>query len=230
KRQIIEIARRHPQRVREWAREQTSRPDLASYDFADDPRGYTKWDSAGREYAAANPIQLGLPITNAESLRTLLEQVLANFRRFVEQERGWSLLWDSKGNAKREEAVQLLFLGVARDYLRLYDVELDREVELGRGPVDFKLSRGTSCRFLIEIKKDTNGQFWNGLDNQLPSYLESDNCPEGWFVAVRFSSARTSDRRFQQLAQRTARAAAAAGTRLNHFTIDARRPPSASNI
>lgn len=58
--------------------------------------------------------------------------------------------------------MQLLFLGLAQPYLRQFDVELDREVELGRGPVDFKASSGTTARLLIEVKKLHNGKFWNG--------------------------------------------------------------------
>ena len=59
--------------------------------------------------------------------------------------------------------------------LHMSGIELDREVELGRGPVDFKASSGTSARLLIEVKKLHNGRFWNGLRYQLPSYLQSDN-------------------------------------------------------
>ncbi len=72
------------------------------------------------------------------------------------------------------KTAQLVFLGMARPYLRLLGVELDREVELGRGPVDLKISSGSQHRLLVEVKKPHSGTFWNGLEAQLPSYMKSD--------------------------------------------------------
>ncbi len=54
--------------------------------------------------------------------------------------------------------------------------------------VDFKLPRGTRLRLVIEVKKADNGKFWNGLDTQLPIYMKSDDCNEGWYVALRYRS------------------------------------------
>jgi hypothetical protein len=95
------------------------------------------------------------------------------------------LLWNDDGSEKQELAAQLAFLGMAQPYLRLFDVELDREVELGRGPVDFKVTSGSKYRLLIEVKKVHNGTFWNGLEAQLISYMKSDDCQNGWYLAVR---------------------------------------------
>jgi hypothetical protein len=63
--------------------------------------------------------------------------------------------------------------------IRLLNVEIDREVELGRGPVDFKIASGSTFRLLVEAKKAHNGKFWHGLDTQLPSYLAADSCDDG---------------------------------------------------
>ena len=38
---IVAFARQHPDRVRDWARAQTSREDLIGYDFGADPVSYT---------------------------------------------------------------------------------------------------------------------------------------------------------------------------------------------
>ncbi len=168
KEDIVALARLHPDRVRQWANEQTTRPDLFGYDFGSDPAGVVQWDGPPAEFAAGNPITELTAVENVADLRRLVELMLSRFKHFIEQQRGWSLLWDG-GDEKPEEAAQLLFLGMAQNYLRHFEVELDREVELGRGPVDFKLSRGTSARMVIEIKKAHNGKFWNGLDHQLPS-------------------------------------------------------------
>lgn len=152
------------------------------------------------------------------------------FKVFIEQQGGWRLLWNGDGSEKNEEAAQLLFMAMARHYLRLFGVEVDREVELGRGPVDFKVTGGHSIRLLIEVKKVHNGRFWNGLNDQLPSYLTSDGTTEGWFVAIRYRSAKSSHNRLRALPAVVRDAAARTGKELHFMTIDGTRPLSASNI
>lgn len=230
KEKIVEIARLHPDRVRQWASEQTTRPDLVGYDFGSDPAGVVQWDGPPTEFAAANPITDLTAVDTVDDLRRLVDLMLNRFKHFIEQQRGWSLLW-AGGKEKPEEAAQLLFLGMAQNYLRHFEVELDREVELGRGPVDFKLSRGTSARMVIEIKKAHNGKFWNGLDHQLPSYMQSDQCDDGWFVALQYRSTKGSFERMTDLPGRVRLAAEREGKTIGYTAIDARqRPPSASNI
>jgi len=141
------------------------------------------------------------------------------------------LLWNEDGTEKDEEAAQLLFLGLAQSYLRLFDVEVDREVELGRGPVDFKIAHGTTCRLVIEVKKAHNGRFWNGLEQQLPSYLTSDDANEGWFLAIRYRNNRASQQRMNELPGRVARTAIRCGKTLKYRAIDGRlNPPLASRL
>ena len=75
-------------------------------------------------------------VTTHDDLVELVAEVVDRFRHFVEEQRGWSLLWNDDRTAKPEAAAQLLFLCLRQPYLRQFNVELDREVELGRGPVE----------------------------------------------------------------------------------------------
>lgn len=228
KREIVAWARRHPNSVRAWAREQRTHPEASGYDFAEDPAGVVNWDGEPGRFAAANPISGVRAVDSQDDLRLLLGEVLTKFKHFVESQRGWSLLWNTDGSEKPEEAAQLVFLGMAQHYLRLFNIELDREVELGRGPVDFKLSSGTKVRLLVEVKKAHNGKFWLGLDHQLPTYLESDDAPEGWFVAIRYRGNKASASRMRELPVRVAKVADQVGKEIRYFAIDGRRPTSAS--
>jgi hypothetical protein len=228
KEKIVEWARRHPDRVRKWARQQTSRPDLKGYDFEEDPNGVVQWDERPAMFAEANPITGLATVDTMADLRQLIESMFDKFRHFIEDQGGWSLLWNQDGSEKPEEAAQLLFLGMAQPYLRLFGVELDREVQLGRGPVDFKLSRGTHLRLVIEVKKAHSGKFWNGLDTQLPIYMRSDDCNEGWFVALRYRSTKQSERRMLELPRKVGEAAEREGKQMAYSAIDARKPLSAS--
>lgn len=164
---IVSWAREHPERIRDWARQQTSRQDLAGYDFGEDRLGYVQWDREPARFALLNPLP-PRNLTTQEDLVQLIDDMLQQFKHFTEEQRGWKLFYNDDKTQKPEEAAQLVFLGMAQPYLRQFNVEIDREVELGRGPVDFKASSGTSARVLIEMKKEHNGKFWNGLEGQLP--------------------------------------------------------------
>lgn len=230
KREIVKLARKNPDAVRAWARNQTSRMDLKGYDFGVDPKGVVSYDKA-TVYAQNHPIpDLSAPDGQA-GLSLLVGEVLAKFKAFIEHGGGWRLLWnDSDHSEKNEDAAQLAFMGMAREYLRLHGVEVDREVELGRGPVDFKVSAGHNIRLLIEVKKAHTGTFWNGLNDQLPSYLVSDHTTEGWLVAIRYRDAKTTTDRLKRLPGEVRAAAQRTGKTLHYVAIDGRRPLSASKI
>lgn len=100
---IVAFAREYPERVRDWARAQTSRSDLIGYDFGANPLGVVQWDQEPARHAAENPLSLRAVATH-DDLVTLLVEVVEQFRRFVEDQRGWSLLWNDDGseNPKRQ--------------------------------------------------------------------------------------------------------------------------------
>lgn len=226
---IVEFARRHPDRVRDWARAQTSREDLIGYNFGADPLGVIQWDRQPSRYAAEHPLPDRV-VDSEDDLVELMAEVVEQFRNFIEGQRGWSLLWNDDGSEKPEEAAQLVFLGITQQYLRQFNVELDREVELGRGPVDFKASSGSSARLLIEVKKLHNGKFWNGLRYQLPSYLQSDQATKGWFIALQYRGNKAAVDRLRALPSEVARVSELLVKQVRYTAVDARRPASASNI
>jgi hypothetical protein len=169
KRTIVSIARRRPQEVAEWVRAQEARAPQP-YDLVGDRKGVYQWDQATRSYVAQHPIAFEPP-QDDEAFFAIIERVIAEYKHYIEEQRGWKLLWNDDQTEKHEEAAQLAFLGIARSYCRFNHIVVDREVELGRGPVDFKFTNGYERRALLEIKKLHNGKFWNGLTAQLPSYL-----------------------------------------------------------
>jgi hypothetical protein len=107
---------------------------------------------------------------------------------------------------------------------------VDREVELGRGPVDFKFSNGYSKRALLEIKKLHNGKFWNGLEAQLPSYLHSDECKDGWFISIQYRSTGTSVQWSLRLPNEVRQVADRISKNLRCKAIDARPKQCASEL
>lgn len=110
--------------------------------------------------------------------------MINNFVHFLENNSGYKLLWNDNKKHKKEEAVQLLFYGIVIHYCNANNVDLNREVNLGRGPVDFKFSSGYQNKYLIEIKQANNSRFWDGLETQLVKYLEVEKDRNGIFIAV----------------------------------------------
>jgi hypothetical protein len=224
---IVNAARQNTESVRAWAQAQEGQP-AQPYDLERDRKGVVQWERAANEFTVSNPLVIA-PATDAASFEAVIGLVIDRFRLFVEEQGGWRLLWDHMAE-KEELAAQLLFYGIARNYCEANNIVISREVELGRGPVDFAFSNGYTNRAHLEVKKLHNGKFWNGLDRQLPSYMVSDAVEKGWFVAIRYREGKNWNERAAALAARVRIAAEAHGSDLRSVLIDARPKSSASTL
>lgn len=226
---IVEAARNAPDLVREWTIRK-EKESATGYDFTKDPKGVWKWDQESMAFVRKNPLKL-FPAETRDQFAETIRKIVAHFRLFVEDQGGWYLLWDSvKEKEKSEHAAQLLFRGVAQSYCKANDISLDPEVNLGRGPVDFKFSKGYQRRAHLEVKKLHNGKFWNGLESQLPSYMKSDEVSDGWFLAVQYNNTGTSKANMKGLAQRVAKVSSEKKLDLEYALVDARPKKSASKL
>lgn len=226
---IVATAKTNPGAVRKWIEQKEQEP-AEPYDFESDPEGVWKWNRSTKEFVDQHPIHFQ-EVSSEEEFLNLIRKIIKQFKLFVEEQRGWSLLWDDQKNKeKSEEAVQLLFRGIGEHYCRANNISMDREVNFGRGPVDFKFSRGRKFCAHLEIKKLHNGKFWNGLEDQLPSYMKSDEVNVGWFLAIRYRDGKKWDEKQRQLPGRVAALREQKGLVVNFDVIDARRPDSASKL
>gem|GEM_PF-609552 len=225
---IVKAAQAEPLLVRQWA--QAKQPsDGKPYDVDTDPVGLHNWLELSQRYVASNP--LSLAISSNEDLMGFIEECVKSFKHFVEQEGGWVLLRnDDTGEPKREESIQLLFKGVVQNHCRAAGVMLDREVEVGRGPVDFKFSKNLAARALLEVKKMSHKRFWDGLENQLVIYMEADQAEAGWFLPVMLTDTKNEQRRLADMPARIAAARHETGFDLRAIAVDGRRPKSASTV
>jgi hypothetical protein len=226
---IVAIARQNPEMVRDWTEKKETEVGQA-YNFSSDPNGVWSWDPETAKYVASHPLRLQPPANDTEFER-IIECVLDQFRLFIEDQGGWSLLWKIAGiQDKPEEAAQLLFRGIAQNYCRANNISLDAEVNLGNGAVDFKFSNGYVRRAHLEIKKVHNGKFWNGLEQQLPSYLKSDQVCDGWFVAIAYRDNKQTKARIGELPNMVIAVSKARNINLRYRIIDARPKLSASRL
>jgi len=225
---IVKTARTHAQNVRDWTEGMEQHADPKPYDLEADPEGVYQWHQAAKNFVAANPSKLKEPTDNGEFIE-FIQIIIANFRNFIEQQTGWSLLWNDDETEKNEEAAQLVFYGIARAYCSQNNINLDREVWMGRGPVDFKFSKGYVMRALLEVKKLHNGDFWHGIETQVPIYLQGDDCEQAWYVGIKYRPKGETIKRAARMSKVIADLQQNTGKVVRYEQVSAlRKPPSAS--
>jgi hypothetical protein len=182
KKEIVEIARKRLDWVNEFEQFISKDLTLRSYDFKIDPRGVYQPAIGSYKYAATNPITLNA--TNRTEFQKCVDIIIQQYCHFIENENGYKLLWNDNGKPRREESAQITFTCVVKQFCKANNIDLSRENNLGRGPVDFKFSQGYKDRVSIEIKLAKNGNFWDGLNLQLPKYLEVEEIDKGYFIVI----------------------------------------------
>ncbi len=123
------------------------------------------------------------PPTDDKGFNAIILKLIHEYRHNVEQKKGTKLLWLADKPAPEEHA-QILFDVIADQYAKLADIVIDREIETGRGPVDFKFSKGHKFQAHLEVKRATSTQLEHGLKKQLPTYLAADKVENGYYLVI----------------------------------------------
>ena len=108
------------------------------------------------------------------------------FKQYVENQDGYKLI-NKPGAEKpfaRESDVQLFF------GLIFYGSEFDvnREVNNGRGPVDFKISKGAIDKSLIEVKLASNSRLKQNLEKQVGVYEKTNGTRKSVKVVICYTA------------------------------------------
>jgi hypothetical protein len=113
----------------------------------------------------------------------------ARFFKDVVENKGGHVLFYVKGKpVEREVDLHVLYR------LTWYGSSSDvtREANDGRGPVDFKVSRGAADKTLVEFKLASNTQLKRNLENQAGVYERASDAPRTIKVIVYFSASQKS--------------------------------------
>lgn len=76
----------------------------------------------------------------------------------------------------------MLHLG-AKYYIQTNNLDISFEPDAGRGPADFKVSRGNDIA-VGEIKLSSNGQYLHGYTIQIEEYAEAEGTNQKMYVFV----------------------------------------------
>ncbi|WP_252313959.1 hypothetical protein [Sinobaca sp. H24] len=199
------------------------------YNLVDDPKGLYQWYQQSKIYTENHPVKLPIA-SNSEELAVFVKELIEEFNNFIVNNSGYKLLWNEKPLLpKTEEASQLLFHGLIRAQCQVNGVDVSREVNSGRGPVDFKFSSGFQEKVLIEVKRASSNKLMQGITKQLPQYLTTENINIGYYVVIvqkeeEFKKISTLKGIAEQLSKDQ-------NKYIDVFTIDATSDkPSASNL
>lgn len=153
------------------------------YDFDKDSAGLISWYEASRQAAIDYPLTLKKP-RDIKELEQLVIHICNHFKKLIEENGLWKLLYDDKSNTKHESAAQLLLYGIADSYCAANGIDISREVNNGQGPVDFKFSTGAQDKVLVEVKLTSNPQLIHGIEKQLPIYMKQENTTKAIYMII----------------------------------------------
>lgn len=180
-REVARLARQKNRLLRRYVSELEAHPPRP-YNLDTDEAFLVVPEEGGREIAEA----LGRKeITSEEEFGTFIETIVENFKHCVES-RSWRLLWAGQ-KPRRESHVQDLFHVSAVLGCQLSDVDISPETDAGRGPVDFKFSRGWQRRVLVEVKLAKSSSFWRNLETQPVTYAKAEGVDLAYFVVIQFN-------------------------------------------
>lgn len=114
--------------------------------------------------------------------KTASLEILNLFKNWVEYNRGWEVIL-SAGTQKREKIVQRVIHLSGIAYIQANNLSLSCEADEGRGPVDFKISRGQDIT-VIEVKLSSNSQYMHGYDTQVEEYAKAEQTDNMVYVLV----------------------------------------------
>lgn len=201
--------------------------DVAAYDVVVDPKGIVRWEEAGREIARAS-VAPPVPASEGEFEDWLLAMAEA-FKTAVEQNGLWVALWnDDKTKHRTEGIAQVIARATWIEHCRARDIDISREADCGRGPVDFKFAHGWSLRGLIEVKHIESSQFVHGAETQLPTYLRGEMAQFGIYLCIGYADRDFNEDRLGLVREACSAISSYGTTRIAPVFVDARPKPSAS--
>ena len=155
------------------------------YDFDKDPAGEYIWYSVAKSYVSRYPLELQFPEkASISNIYDVVNKICEQFKSLIEDNGLWHLLYNDDKKPKHERAAQLLFFGIADSYCTSNDIDLSREINGGRGSVDFKLSQGAIGKILVEIKLTSNRQLQHGFTTQVPIYMKQEKTKKAVYLMI----------------------------------------------
>lgn len=121
------------------------------------------------------------------TLSTTLEETrrkIEFLKQVIENQDGYRIFYVKGKAVERETDLQILFKLVWEGS----PSSVDSEVNNGRGPVDFAVSRGANDKTLVEFKLASNSQLERNIENQVAIYEKANRTTQSYKVILFFTS------------------------------------------
>ena len=105
-------------------------------------------------------------------------------KQIIENQDGYRIFYVNGKPVERELDLQILFKLVWEGS----PSSVDAEVNNGRGPVDFKVSRGANDKTLVEFKLASNSQLERNIEKQVAIYERANGTTQSYKVILFFTS------------------------------------------
>lgn len=120
--------------------------------------------------------------TEADSHEEAYKRVLF-LKAVIEDMDGYRIFYLNGKPLKRENDLQIMY----RLVWYASELDINREVNNGRGPVDFKISKGSRNATLVEFKLASNSKLKNNLAKQVETYKKASGTDRAIKVILFFS-------------------------------------------
>jgi hypothetical protein len=111
-------------------------------------------------------------------------QRISFLKQVIETNDGYRLFYIDGKPIKREDDLQIIY----RLTWFASDFDINREVNNGRGPVDYAISKGSKDKTLIEFKLASNSKLKQNLAKQVEVYEQANNTKNSIKVILYFEN------------------------------------------
>jgi len=156
------------------------------YDLKIDPLAVARPYHVGLKKAAEQPLRLELTSKNQDEILGVVVKICDWFRHHIEDSDLWKELYKDTEftKAKIEKTSQRLFYAIAKAHCQYNNLDLSPEANAGRGPVDFKLSRG-NVKVLVEVKLAHHPKLVHALETQVQLYQAAEQTKDAILLVVK---------------------------------------------
>ncbi|MFC4356213.1 hypothetical protein ACFO0S_14220 [Chryseomicrobium palamuruense] len=123
---------------------------------------------------------------SSSDLSIFLKSLIGHVNHALVNENLNLLLWNDDKTPKNEKSVQSLFYNTIAPFCIRKRVNVSREVNNGRGPIDFKFVYNHDYKVLMEIKLLSNTNIYKGLEAQLLQYMIQEDIKRAIYLVVVF--------------------------------------------
>lgn len=119
------------------------------------------------------------PLTSDDAAKEKIEFL----KDVIENKGGWRIFYHNGKPIKKEEDIQILY----RLVWHYTGFDVSREVNDGRGPADYKISKGAKDKTIVEMKLASNSGLARQLANQAEIYQKASDAGVAFKVVVFFT-------------------------------------------